>query len=89
MSVSRRKRTNIAPIYLAPHDTLSVWDETAPARVKLAEETVDRFLTVDAIVTVDVKDEYGLVDGIGVLMGQRVTHDMPASPRRDPEEDHT
>lgn len=67
------KTEDCDPIQLAPGDTLVVsYEEEEEEGIKqeLARETVDRLLTVDRIVMVDVKNSFGLKDGMGAFIGE-------------------
>lgn len=70
--VRPRKIEDVAPIYVTPGDTIIVsWHEPGAPEREVARETVDRTLVVDRIVIVDVKDAFGLEDGIGALLGKK------------------
>lgn len=58
-------------VSILPGDLLVVEVEDRATKEKITfREQIGRTMKVDTIVTFDVKDQYGLVEGIGAIFGK-------------------
>lgn len=67
----QRKKLSGGPVHVLPGDKLicTVTDKKT-GRVERFEEEIGRLMVIDTVVTFDVKDEFGLEDGIGAVFGR-------------------
>ena len=67
----QRHQFDSGPMHCLPGDKLFVQvTDQKTGRIEHYEEEIGRSMVIDTIVTVDVKDEFGLEDGIGAIFGK-------------------
>lgn len=67
--ITERKRHDMRPVAVVPGDILicTVHDKKGTQEFR---ENIGRSMQLDTIVTFDVKNEFGLKDGIGAVFGK-------------------
>lgn len=64
-----RTNKNIMPILVGPSDTISVYNNNE----KVAEFNFESDLIIDTIKLFDVNNEFDIINGIAVVLGERST----------------
>lgn len=57
------------PFYMRINDALLVTYENIDGKRVVFETKCNKIMTVDVAILIDVKEEFGLADGLGVILG--------------------